>query len=42
MSARGRDAGNRSMGFLSTVFVPMEASGLFPVPTDLVNDEKAY
>jgi hypothetical protein len=42
VSAQGRDAGNRSIGFLSTLFVPMEASGLFPVPTDLVKDEKAY
>lgn len=38
MSAPGRDAGNRSMGLLSVMLVTVEASGLFRVPADIVND----
>jgi hypothetical protein len=38
VSARGRDAGNRSMGLLSAVLIPVEASGLFRVPSNIVTD----
>jgi hypothetical protein len=38
VNARRRDAVNRSMGLLSAVFVPVEESGLFHVPADLVTD----